>query len=98
MTTEPKICAPLYAKEVKFADGGSILKLSGKGDKLIAWIEANVNDRDYINLVVSRRREVSQYGHTHSVVLDTWKPNGESAPEHNTTTETKADQEDRLPF
>lgn len=71
---EQKIYAPLSAVEKEFANGGSILKLSGKADKLIEFIRANANDKGYINLVVGKRREIGQYGDTHSVTLDTWKP------------------------
>lgn len=32
------------------------------------------NDRGYINLVMNARKEVGQYGETHSVSIDNWKP------------------------
>lgn len=50
------------------------------------------NGKTYLKVIVSQKREVDQYGKTHSVALDTWKPdpnykkNEERAPqEHNQT-------------
>ena len=57
---DDKIYAPMSAKEKKFNDGGSALNLSAKADKLIAWINEHANEKGYINLVVSPRREVGQ--------------------------------------
>jgi len=95
---EPKTYAPMSGKEHIFADGGSILKLSGKADKIIAFINEHANDKGYINLTVSRRKTPGQYGDTHSVALDTWKPKGESVPPQAATTETKDDDGSEFPF
>ena len=35
---------------------------------------ANLNEKGYINLNMQKRREPSQYGQTHSLVIDDWKP------------------------
>ena len=32
------------------------------------------NDRGYVNLVMNERKEVGQFGDTHSVSIDNWKP------------------------
>ena len=32
------------------------------------------NGKTYLNLVVSKKREADQWGKTHSVRVDTWKP------------------------
>jgi len=37
---------------------------------------ANKNEKGWVNVVVSKRREVGQYGETHSCSIDTWKPDG----------------------
>ena len=35
----------------------------------------NLNAKGYINLNMNKRREPSQYGQTHSLIIDTWEPN-----------------------
>ena len=62
------------AKEIMFKDGGSLIKLNLHADTAAAFIKANANERGYINLIVSRRREVSERGETHSIYLDDYKP------------------------
>ena len=62
------------AKEVTFQDGGSLIRLSFKAAELVEFINQHANAKGYINLTVAKRREVGQYGDTHSVCLDTWQP------------------------
>lgn len=40
----------------------------------------NLNEKGYINLNMNKRREPSQYGQTHSLTVDTWKPNQQAQP------------------
>lgn len=37
------------------------------------------NGKSYINLNVGRKREVDQYGKTHGVSVNTWKPDGQKS-------------------
>jgi len=60
-------------KEHTFNDGGSIVKLSFSSNDL-ANMSGNLNEKGYINLVLSKRREEGKYGETHYMTLDTWKP------------------------
>lgn len=69
-----KIYAPASVKEVKFANGNSILKFSFSAEKMMAFIQSNQNEKGYINFGISSRREVGKYGETHTVWLDTWEP------------------------
>lgn len=62
------------AKEVKFSNGGSMLKLSFKAEDVMAFIRQHTNAKGYINLNISPRRDVGKYGETHSVYLDTYQP------------------------
>jgi hypothetical protein len=72
---EPKIyCPKASAKEHVFRDGGSSIKLGFHAATLIEFVKAHTNEKGYINLLVSKRREVSQYGETHSISLDTFVP------------------------
>ena len=52
---------------------GELLKLS-IGPKDLETITQNVNEKWWINLVVKKRKEVGKYGETHSICVDTWKP------------------------
>lgn len=73
---EQKIYVPKSsAKEIHFERSGkTILKLNFKVQDLIAFLGQHKNEKGYITFGVSPRREVSQYGDTHCVWLDTWKP------------------------
>jgi len=46
--------------------------------------------KKYINLTVSKKRETDQYGKTHTVTVNTWKPEGQ--------TQSSGKDEDPLPF
>jgi hypothetical protein len=69
--------------------------------------KALVNGKRYLNLNISEKRDVDQYGFTHSVAVDTWKPDKDKAqppapapaPRYGTTSETvQAQFDDDLPF
>ena len=67
----------VYLKcRAKARDGkyGRFIALGVKADDLIAFVNEHTNDRGYINLTISERKEVGQYGDTHSVALDTYEP------------------------
>lgn len=99
----PKIYVPRSsAKLIAFERGGHIIKLGFHAESLKAFIEANKNEKGFINLDVSERREPSQHGDTHSVALDTWKPKQdgqrrESVPKPAATAQ-QADGGDDVPF
>lgn len=63
----------MWVKERKFDNGGSIIKLDCVADKLIEWLKANKNERGYVNIVLSAKREPDEKS-THTAYLDTWKP------------------------
>lgn len=46
--------------------------------------------KKYINLTVSKKRETDQYGKTHTVTVNTWKPEGQA--------QSSGKDEDLLPF
>lgn len=69
-----KVFLKCSAKGKTFNNGGSIIKLGVKVEDLIAFAKQHANDRGYVNLVIQQRREVGNYGDTHSVVLDTYEP------------------------
>jgi|WetSurMetagenome_2_1015567.scaffolds.fasta_scaffold02367_13 hypothetical protein len=65
-------------KEHKFPDGGSSIKVSvcldGLGKLFEQYGYTTKSGKKYLNLIVQTRREPGQYGETHSVTIDTWKP------------------------
>lgn len=62
------------AREKKFPSGGSVLSLSFHAESLAQFIREHTNARGYVNLTVTRRREIGRHDETHSVYLDTWEP------------------------
>jgi hypothetical protein len=62
------------AKKIDFNGGGSLLKLNFHAETLIEFIKANANERGYITLGVTARRQPSERGDTHCIWLDNWKP------------------------
>jgi hypothetical protein len=69
-----KIFLKCSAKQKTFDNGGSLLSVGVKADDLIAFAKQHANGRGYVNLVIQERREVGQYGDTHTVSLDTYEP------------------------
>lgn len=79
MSEQQKIYAPVRAKVVEFQSGKKILKISFKSDEMVEFIQKHTNQRGFVNLGVSKRKEVGRYGETHTVWLDTWEP-GQQQP------------------
>ena len=53
---------------------GEVIKLSFKAAELGKFVNEHKNEKGYINLEIAPRKEVGQYGDTHSVKLDNWTP------------------------
>lgn len=53
---------------------GSCFKVSFKAETLGEFVRKHKNEKGYINLEIVPRKEESEYGDTHSIKLDTWKP------------------------
>tara|TARA_R110000824_G_scaffold162894_1_gene338655 strand:- start:20 stop:307 length:288 start_codon:yes stop_codon:yes gene_type:complete len=71
---KPKTYLNCQAKEFLFPSGGTVINLGVRAEELIAFAHQHGNQRGYVNLTISKRREVGQYGQTHSVYLDTYEP------------------------
>jgi hypothetical protein len=74
--SEPKIYAG-SAKE-KQLQNGKLIKLSLKLDVLVEAAKEHGFDAKagrMIKVDVWEKREADQYGNTHDIVVDTWKPN-----------------------
>lgn len=93
-------------KERKF-DSGSIIGITVDVDSILREFEnhgfTTEQGKRKIRLDVASRRSVDQYGNSHAVTVNTWKPdNQESAPQKQAPTATppapSVDFEDEIPF
>jgi len=98
--TEQKIYAPMSAKQITFQSSGkTIIKLGINVAKFKAWLDQHVNDKGYVNMGISARKETSQYGETHTCWLDTWKPEAQrSEPRNVKAAPATKEQGDDVPF
>ena len=60
------------AKEMS-GNFGAFHKISFKREDLELMMQ-NLNAKGYVNLNMNKRKQPSQYGQTHSLVIDTWQP------------------------
>tara|TARA_Y100000593_G_scaffold85142_1_gene161774 strand:- start:427 stop:714 length:288 start_codon:yes stop_codon:yes gene_type:complete len=94
---EKKYLNGVFIREKVFDNGGEILNLSVLGDQFMRQLKdimvekGNVN----INLVISRRKEVTDTGISHSMYVDTYEPKDYN--DTNNPQQDKKDTED-LPF
>ena len=77
---------------------GEFFKLSFSQQDLEEMLN-NLNEKGYINLGMNKRREPSQWGQTHSIVLDTWRPTPQTAPahEHQHFSQAQQDAQSQVP-
>lgn len=75
-TNEQKVYVPKSsAREITFQQSGkTIIKLGFHVETMIDFLKQHANEKGYINLGISKRREPSEQGSTHCVWLDTWQP------------------------
>ncbi len=64
-----------------FSNGDSLIRLNFKADDLIAFVKQHANERGWITLVVSERKEPSDKGATHSIYLDDFQPRPQGVAE-----------------
>lgn len=92
------------AKEHIFDNGGSNIHI----DILKSDFDTlPVNERGYVKLTISKLKEVDQYGNSHTITLNDWKPLAKGAtgyPAKGFTAQAspkaplKAKEKDDLPF
>lgn len=67
-----------------YINGITIKEIDGQYGKFmnisvnIHKIKEFANDKGYVNMTVSPRREVGQYGETHTAVLNEYQPKGQT--------------------
>jgi hypothetical protein len=95
--SEPKTYVPKSSvKETVFPDGGKLLKIGFHAETLAEFVKNHANEKGYVNFVITRRREVGQFGETHSVTLDTWKPDGRASGRATNAAEGQQTEAQRL--
>ena len=93
------------AKKKEFQKGGSILNASICLDDLINHSEefqtiSTGNGKKYIKLKITSRKEPDNFGNTHSVEIDTWKPEQQQSGNVQAQSAPQSQQnfEDDIPF
>ena len=74
-----------------YIDGTSCKAISGQFGEFynmsfnIEKLQAYVNEKGYVNMTMSKRKEPGQYGDTHYFTLNEWNPDGANtaAPTEN---------------
>tara|TARA_R110000824_G_scaffold73004_1_gene186040 strand:- start:2993 stop:3304 length:312 start_codon:yes stop_codon:yes gene_type:complete len=103
MPEEKNYINGIIIKEKSFDNGGSQLKISVKFDEFFEQLKA-INEKGWVNLIVSRRKEPSDKGVTHYAFEDPWKPSTEYKPnatdQHGSKygSEEANKDKDELPF
>lgn len=94
---EKKYINGVFIREKVFDNGGEILKLSVLGDQFMRQLKEIMEEKGNvnINLVISRRKEVTDTGISHSMYVDTYEPK-----DYNDTNDPQQDKKDTedLPF
>lgn len=81
----------VFIKEKTF-DTWSKLNMSIRVDEFIKFIKEHENEKGHVNFNITKRRQPSEGGITHSCELDTWKP------ENKEESKQEAESSDDLPF
>lgn len=76
---KPKVYVNGISAKARQTDYGEFINLGVNVDKVIAFLTEHRNEAGFVNLTVAKRREVGQFGDTHTVMLDTWKPKEQAA-------------------
>ncbi len=56
-------------------------------DKTAEHWQTDDKGRKYLPIIINLNKEPDQYGNTHAIVLDTWKPDTQQAPVSKSKTE-----------
>lgn len=75
-----------HIKEKEFEKNGerwSKMSMSFELEKFYQDAKQHMNEKGYVNTTISKRKVPSEYGHTHFMELDTWKPTNQQTVTHN---------------
>lgn len=65
---------PTYINKVKLRETRFSMKMSGKTEDFINQLQEITNEKGYFNLEIKKRKQASEYGDTHYLQVDEWKP------------------------
>ena len=85
----------LFIKEFNFDNGGSILNIAVSVDKFIEELKQHAKN-GYVNIQVSKRKEVDKHGNTLYATLNTYEKKQEEKPSQ--VSEVLKEDNDDLPF
>ena len=92
------IYVPKSSAKARQTPYGEKISLSFKVEELVAFATAHANAKGYLNLTLSARKEVGQWGDTHSLKLDTWTPTPRPQSDATGFVEPDLDELDRVGF
>ncbi len=110
MSDEKKnYAAGFWIREKTFQNGNAILNCSGDTAKFIDWLRSITDENGQFRIGISRRKETSDKGISHTIWQDTWKPTqrrdgSDSTPPVKTDPApwekpiSKTEETDNLPF
>ncbi len=79
-----------------FNNGGSIIDIALTLDGIGAYFEkygfTTKNGKKMIRLVLSERREADKFGNTHTLTINTWKPENKSSYQSGGNTPNQGNQ------
>lgn len=84
------------AKEHKFANGGTVIHVDILLNDLIAKVKPN--EAGYVKLTVSKLPNVDNYGNTHTVYENEWRPAPKGAEAPKQKPATYKGNKDEFPF
>ena len=92
-------CNAFIIKSKRFDDGAEMLKASVKVDELVAFLNQHAVN-GWVNLDITRRREPGgpKKDITHSVTLNTWKPDNSAPRASSSAPLSVEDKPEPLPF
>lgn len=100
MANEKQYIKNVTLKMREFSNGGQQMNFSLHLEKFIEQCRVVVNEKGYVNLCISSRKAIGQYGNTHSLWVNTWTPKTKedtSAPAPEQIKQQQS-EDDNLPF
>ena len=86
----------LFIKEFNFDNGGTILNIAVSVDKFVEELKQHAKN-GYVNIQISKRKEVDKHGNTHYATLNTYEKKEEVKPSRQDEVLKQEDNDD-LPF
>lgn len=96
-------------KQKQYVGSGKVINTQHGGFLKISFSQADLqtmlnslNDKGYVNLNVNKRQQPSEWGHTHSISIDTWRPTPVNPvtpqPVQQQPVQQRYSDEDHIPF